>query len=160
MRKTLTTLGSVLAITTIMLSAETAGTVNGMDITVEEASKALNVISRGQATWDKISQQQKEQVLKMLAPSRLAAIKAKKELSEEEKNIALSNYWMQKKISQTEISDDAAKKAYEKLKETAKKSNPKKEFPTFDAAKKSIKMKMAQEKVVGDLMKDAKIKLK
>ncbi|KYJ87365.1 hypothetical protein [Sulfurovum riftiae] len=160
MKKILTTLGFALVLTTMTISAETAGTVNGMEVSVEEANKALNVISRGQATWDKISQQQKEQVLKMIAPSKLASVKAKKELSEEEKNVALSNFWMQKKMSEAKISDEEAKKAYEKLKEAAKKANPKKEFPPFEAAKKSIKMKMAQEKVVGDLMKDAKIKLK
>ncbi|OQX49553.1 MAG: hypothetical protein B5M46_05135 [Epsilonproteobacteria bacterium 4484_20] len=160
MKRVLTTIGFALALTTMTISAETAGTVNGMEVSMEEANKALKMVSRGQATWDKISQQQKEQVLRMIAPSKLAAVKAKKELTEEEKNIALSNLWMQKKMSETKISDEEAKKAYEKLKEAAKKKNPKKEFPSFDAAKKSIKMKMAQEKVVGDLMKDAKIKLK
>ncbi len=160
MKRTLTTIGFALALTTMTISAETAGTVNGMEISVEEANKALNVISRGQASWEKISQEQKEQVLKMIAPSKLAAVKANKELTQEEKNVALSNLWMQKKMSETKISDEEAKKAYEKLKEAAKKANPKKEFPSFESAKKSIKMKLAQEKVVGDLMKDAKIKLK
>ncbi|OQX49902.1 MAG: hypothetical protein B5M46_02900 [Epsilonproteobacteria bacterium 4484_20] len=162
MKRTLTTLGLALALTTMTVYAETAGTVNGMEISIEEANKALNVISRGQATWDKISQQQKEQVLKMIAPSKLAVVKAEKELTAEEKNVALSNLWMQKKISETgaAISDEDAKKAYEKMKKAAEKANPKKEFPSFDAVKKNIKMKLAQEKVVGDLMKDAKIKLK
>jgi len=160
MKKTLTTIGLALALTTLTVSAETAGTVNGMKISVDEANKALNVVSRGQATWDKISQQQKEQVLRMIAPSKLAAVKAKKELSPEEKNIALSNLWMQKKMLETKISDEEAKKTYEKLKAAAKKANPKKVFPPFEAAEKSIKMKMAQEKVVGALMKNAKIKLK
>jgi len=160
MKKVLSTLGFAFALTTATISAQTAGTVNGMEISVEEANKALNVISRGQATWDKISIQQKEQVLKMIAPRKLAALKAKKELTDEEKNIALSNLWMQKKISETKISDEEAKKSYEKLKAAVQKENPKKEFPPYEAAAKSIKVKMAQEKVVGDLMKDAKIKLK
>ncbi len=160
MKKTLTKIGLALALTTLTLSAETAGTVNGMKISVAEANKALNVVSRGQATWDKISQQQKEQVLRMIAPSKLAAVKAQKELSPEEKNIALSNLWMQKKMLETKISDEEAKKTYEKLKAAAKKADPKKAFPPFEAAEKSIKMKMAQEKVVGALMKNAKIKLK
>jgi len=160
MRKTLTTLGFALALTTMRLAAQTAGTVNGMEISVDEANKALNVISRGQASWDKISKEQREQVLKMIAPSKLAAIKAKKDLSQEEKNIALSNLWMQKKMSEIKLSDKEVKDAYEQLKAAAKKANPKKEFPPFEAAEKSIKMKLAQEKVVADLMKDAKIKLK
>jgi superfamily II DNA helicase RecQ len=160
MKKVLTTLSFVLTLTTVTISAQTAGTVNGMEISVEEANKALNVISKGQATWDKISTQQKEQVLKMIAPSKLASVQAKKELTKEEKDIALSNLWMQKKISETKISDEEAKKSYEKMKKAAKKVNPKKEFPSYEAAEKSIKRKMAQEKVIGKLMKDAKIKLK
>jgi hypothetical protein len=160
MKKVLTTVAFALALTTMTVSAETAGTVNGMEISVAEANKALNVISRGQATWDKISPQQKEQVLKMIAPSKLAAVQAKKELTQEEKNVALSNLWMQKKMSETKVSDEAVKKEYNKLKEAAKKANPKKQFPPYEAAEKSIKMKLAQEKVVGELMKDAKIKLK
>jgi len=147
---------------TLSLSAETAGTINGIKISMEEADKALRIVSRGQATWDKISQQQKEQVLKMIAPSKLAALKAEKELSKEEKNIAMSNLWMQKKIAQmqSEISDDEAKKTYKKLKKSAAKANPKKAFPPFESAKKSIKMKIAQEKIVSRLMKNAQVKLK
>ncbi|BAF72750.1 hypothetical protein [Sulfurovum sp. NBC37-1] len=160
MRKTLKMVGIALALTTLTLSAETAGTVNGMDVSVAEANKALSVISKGQATWDKISKEQKEQVLNMLAPSKLAAVKAKKELTQEEKDIALSNLWMQKKMSEVAISDKEVKDAYEKLKAVAKKANPNKQFPPFEAVAKNIKMKVAQEKVVGDLMKNAKIKLK
>jgi len=160
MKKVLMTVASALALMTMTVSAETAGTVNGIDISVAEANKALNVISRGQATWDKISLPQKEQVLKMIAPSKLAAVQAKKELTQEEKNVALSNLWMQKKMSETKISDEAAKKEYDKLKKAAKKANSKKKFPPYEAAEKSIKMKLAQEKIVKDLMKSAKIKLK
>ena len=160
MKRIMTTVGFALAVTTMAFSAESAGTINGMEVSVAEANKALNVISRGQATWDKISPTQKEQVLKMIAPSKLAAAKAQKELSKDEKNIALSNLWMQKKMSQTEISDEEAKKAYGKMKTAAKKANSKKKFPPFEAVKKSIKMKLAQEKIVAQLMKKAKIKLK
>lgn len=160
MRRTLTTLGFALALTTMTVSAETAGTINGMEVSVAEANKALNVISRGQATWDKISKEQKEQVLRMIAPSKLAAVKAKKALTQEEKDIALSNLWMQKKMSEVKVSDKEVKEAYEKLKAASKKADPKKAFPPFEAAEKSIKMRLAQEKLIADLMKDAKITLK
>jgi len=162
MKNRLNNIALALVALTLTLSAETAGTINGIDVSVEEANKALSVISRGQATWNTISHPQKEQVLKMIAPSKLAAVKAEKELSEEEKKIALSNLWMQKKIAsiQSKISDDEAKKMYEKLKKSAKKANPKKAFPPFESAKKSIKMKIAQEKVVKSLLKNANVKLK
>ena len=56
----------------------------------------------------------------------LAAIKAQKELSNEEKSAALSKMWMQKQIMTTQVSDDEAKKAYDtlvkKAKEAAKKA--------------------------------------
>lgn len=160
MRRTLTTFGFALALTTMTLSAETAGTINGIEVSVDEASKAVSMMSKGQATWKTISKEQKEQVLQMIAPSKLAAVKAKKELTQQEKNIALSNFWMQKKMSEIKLSDKEVKDAYEKLKASAQKANPKKQFPPFEAAEKSIKMKLAQEKVITDLMKNAKIKLK
>jgi hypothetical protein len=160
MRNIAISAGCAAILFTTVLFAETAGTVNGMEISVAEANKALAMLTRGQTTWSGISRQQKEQVLKMIAPSKLAAVRAKKELSAEEKRMALSNLWMQKKISQTEISDDEAKKSYEALKKAAKKENQKKPFPPYESVKREIKMKMAQEKVVSDLIKHAKIRLK
>jgi len=137
-----------------------AGSVNGMVITVAEANKALNMLTKGKMTWDKLPEKGKKQLIEMMAPSKLVAAAAKKGLTDKEKEAALAGFWMQKKISQVEITDKEAKAAYDKMKKAAQKAKSKKKIPEFDKVKNSIKMQLAQTKVVGKLMKNAKIKLK
>ena len=160
MKKILATLGLALVLTTGNASAATAGTVNGMEITVAEADKAINALTKGQKTWEKLSKDERKQLIEMMAPSKLVVAAAKKDLTVKEKEAALAGFWMQKKMSKVEISDKEAEEAYNKMKEAAKKAKSKKEIPAFDKVKNSIKMQLAQEKVVNELMKSAKIKLK
>ncbi|MDQ7046468.1 MAG: hypothetical protein Q9M39_02150 [Sulfurovum sp.] len=63
-------------------------------------------------------------------------------------------------MSEAKVSDKEAKEAYTKMVDAAKKSKSKQNIPEFEAAKNSIKMQLAQEKVVGALIKNAKIKVK
>ena len=160
MKKVLAILGLTLALCTSVLSAKAAGTVNGMIITVDEANQALNAVTKGKMTWDKLPEDGKKQLIQMMAPAKLVASKSKSSLSKKEKEAALASFWMQKKISKTKVTDKEAKKAYGKMKKMAKKSKNKQKIPEFDAVKNQIKMQLAQEKVVGKLMKSAKIKVK
>jgi len=160
MKKILAILGLALMLTTTYATAKTAATVNGMIITVNEANKALNVLTKGQKKWDTLPAEGKKQLIQMMAPSKLVAAKAKKDLTKKEKEAALSGFWMQKKMSKIKISDKEAKSAYNKMKKAAKKAKSKQKIPAYDKAKNSVKMQMAQEKVVGKLMKTAKIKVK
>jgi len=160
LKKNLALLGLILVLTTTSAVAKTAGTVNGMIITVEEANKALEVLTKGQKTWATLPAEGKTQLIQMMAPAKLVAAKSKKSLTKKEKEAALAGFWMQKKISETKVTDKEAKAMYEKMKEGAKKVKSKQKIPSFDAAKNNIKMQLAQEKVVGALMKSAKIKVK
>ena len=160
MKKTLTILALTLALGTTAMYAKTAGTVNGMIITVEEADKALNIISKGTQKWETLTAEKKKQILQMMAPSKLVAQKASKSLSKKEKEAAFSGFWMQKKMAETKVTDEEAKKVYDKMKAAAKKANSKQTIPEFEVAKNSIKMQIAQEKVLSDLMKSAKVKVK
>ena len=63
-------------------------------------------------------------------------------------------------MSEAQVSDKEAKDAYTKMVDGAKKAKSTQQIPEFEAAKNSIKMQLAQEKVVGVLMKSAKIKVK
>ncbi len=137
-----------------------AGSVNDIVITVAEANNALKMLTKGKMTWEKLPQAGKQQLIEMMAPSKLVAAASKKDLTEKEKEAALAGFWMQKKISQTEVSDKEAQAAYDKMKKKAKKAKSKKKIPEFETVKNSIKMQLAQEKVVGELMKSATIKLK
>ncbi len=160
MKKILALLGLTLALTTTSVVAKTAGTVNGMIITVKEADEALKVLTKGQKTWDVLPKEGKTQLIQMMSPAKLVAAKSKETLTGKEKEAALAGFWMQKKMSETKVSDEEAKAAYGKMKKMAKKAKSKKKIPEFDAVKNQIKMQLAQEKVVGKLMKNAKIKVK
>jgi len=160
MKKILALLGLTLALTTTAVVAKTAGTVNGMIITVTEADEALKVLTKGQKTWETLPKEGKTQLIQMMAPAKLVAAKSEKTLSKKEKEAALAGFWMQKNISETKVTDEEAKTAYGKMKKMAKKSKSKQKVPEFDTVKNQIKMQLAQEKVVGKLMKSAKIKVK
>ena len=160
MKKLIALLGLTVVMTTTMVSAKTAGTVNGMIITVEEADKALEVLTKGQKTWATLEADAKKQLIQMMAPAKLVAAKSKEALTEKEKEAALAGFWMQKKMTETKVTDEEAKKAYDTMTEAAKKAKSKKKIPSFEAVKNQIMMQLAQEKVVGNLMKSAKIKVK
>jgi len=131
-----------------------------MIITVKEADEALKVLTKGQKTWDALPKEGKTQLIQMMAPAKLVAAKSKKTLSDKEKEAALAGFWMQKKMAETKVTDEEAKTAYGKMKKMAEKSKSKQKVPEFDAVKNQIKMQLAQEKVVGKLMKSAKVKVK
>ena len=160
MKKIVAILGLTAALSTSTLLAATAGTVNGMEISVEEANEALKVLTKGQKTWDTLPAEGKTQLIQMMAPAKLVAAESKKSLTEKEKEAALAGFWMQKTMAATKVSDEEAKAAYEKMKEEAKKANSKEPIPEFEAVKNSIKMQLAQGKVVNNLMKNADIKVK
>lgn len=174
MIKTLTTLGLAFMLTTGYVAAEgskkgteskatvtaIAGTVNGMEITVAEADKALNILTKGEKKWATLPEDAKKQLIEMMAPKKLAAVAAEKGLTAKEKEAAIAGFWMQKKMSSVGLSDDEVKAAYDKMVEAAKAAKSKQQIPPFEAAKNSIMMQLKQEKVVKELMKNAKIKLK
>jgi len=160
MKKILAILGLTLALTTHYASAATAGSVNGMEITVEEANSALNTLTKGKMSWEKLPEDGKKQLIEMMAPAKLVAVESKKSLSDKEKEAALSGFWMQKKIATTPVTDKEAKEAYEKMKKIATEANSTQKIPEFEVIKNSIKMQLSQEKVVAELMKNAKIIIK
>lgn len=161
MKKFLVIAGLALALTSTQLVASaTVATVNGMKITVYEANKALNTLTKGKMKWSKLPADGRKQLIYMMAPSKLVSQKAKKVLSKKEKDAAVAGFWMQKEMSKITISDKTAKKAYNKMVKAVKASKSKQKIPAFAKAKNSIKMQLAQEKVVSKLMKSAKIRIK
>ncbi len=160
MKKILPIVALAFALTTNVVSAKTAGTVNGMVITVEEANTALNTLTQGKKTWDTLEADAKKQLIEMMAPAKLVAAESKKSLTEKEKEAALAGFWMQKKISTTPVTDKEAKEAYEKMKKMATEAKSTQKIPEFEVIKNSIKMQLSQEKVVAELMKNAKVIIK
>ncbi len=160
MYKKLTTIVLIMLFATVELWAVTAATVNGIEISVAEANKALEVISQGKQRWKELSREEKKQLIQMIAPSKLVFEASQKELSQREKDAALSGVWMQKSIANIAVSDERAKAAYEKMKKASKAEKNKEKIPAFEQVKQSIKMQLAQEELLTKLMKKAEIKLK
>jgi len=158
--KMLLTVGFALLVTQTNIYAKTIATVNGMKITQKEANKALNALTKGKMTWAKLPKDGKRQLIEMLAPSKLVAATAKKQLTAKEKSNALSAFWMQKKMMKVKVSDAETKKAYNKMKKVAKAAKSKRKIPPYSKIKSQLKMQLRQEKVVSQLMKHAKIRLK
>ena len=137
-----------------------AGSINDTYISIEDANNALNSVSKGKATWETVSDRDRKQVLQMIAPSKLIEASLKTDLSKIEKETALSNFWMQNKMMKTDVSDKALKNAYAKIEKASKRAKSKKKLPPFEQLKQTLRMQIAKEKVVADLMKSARIKLK
>jgi len=137
-----------------------AGSINGTYISIDDANNALQAVSKGKSTWGSIPKADKERVLQMIAPSKLIESKVKTALSSKEKNIALANFWMQNKIMKTKVSEKELKSAYGKIKQASKKAKSKRKLPSYAQLKNTLHMQIAKEKVISDLMKNAKIKLK
>jgi len=137
-----------------------AGSINDEYVSIDDVNIALNSISRGKATWSSIPMADKKRVLEMIAPSKQIEKLAQKTLTSKEKKVAVTNFWMQKKIMKTEVSDKELKSAYAKIKKVAKQSNSKKKIPEFEKLKETLHMQVAKEKVMSNLMKNATITLK
>ena len=144
---------------TVTLDATTDGKIVGhigtLPVTLSEAEKAVAYATRGKATWQTLPDEEKKRILMMLAPSKLVAEAAENGLSKKEKETALTNVWMQKKLSQITVSDKALKRRYRKLKKLSKKK-----LPPFDKIANAIKLQLAQEKLAKNITKHVKIILK
>ncbi|MDQ7046467.1 MAG: hypothetical protein Q9M39_02145 [Sulfurovum sp.] len=92
MKRTLLILALTLGLASTTLFAATAGMVNDMEITVDEANNALNKLTKGKMTWDKLPAEGKTQLIQMMAPSKLVAAKSKKALTDKEKEAALAGF--------------------------------------------------------------------
>lgn len=137
-----------------------AGSINDVYVSIEDADRALQSISKGQASWYKVSNNDRLKVLQMIAPSKLIEAATKTDLKKKEKAVALANFWMQDKMNRTKVSDKEAKKAYSRIKKNYKKAKRKKKLPAYKTLERSLKMQIAKEKVVKNLMKHTKIRLK
>jgi len=137
-----------------------AGSINDSYISIEDANAALQSISKGKAKWETLSDKDRENLLKMIAPNKLIEAAVKTELTTKEKNIAFSNFWMQNTIRKTKVSDKELKAAYSKIEKASKQAKSKQKLPSFEELKQTLHMQIAKEKVIADLMKNAKIKLK
>lgn len=141
-------------LSTAIYADSVIGSVNGMPIYKSEAENAVKMLTGGKQTYDKLTADQKKQVVGIIAPSKLIAKSAKSELSQKEQDAALSALWMQKKAASMSVSDAEAKTVYDKVKAASKDQS---KVPAFDKVKESIKMQIRQDKVIRSVMQNAKV---
>jgi len=141
-------------------SDKVAGYAGMIPIYIDDVNKALARMTKGKMTWATLPPRDRLKVLNMIAPSKLITLSAKIALSQKQKDTVLANVWMQKKLSEINVSDEEAKRRYNKLKTALKKAKSKKKLPEFSKIERNLKMEIAREKLVKSLTKNAKIQLK
>jgi len=135
-------------------------TVNGHKIIKKEVDRYLSDRTKGKVkNFDLLPKKQQMALVKEVSLPLLLAEGAEKGLSKMEKEAVLSNAWMQKSAAETEIPDEQIKMAYEKIKAQAKARSALQQIPPYSAIKERIKMQIVEQKVVGELMRGAEVRV-
>ncbi len=135
-------------------------TVNGHKIRKKEADAYLKQVTGGKVSdFDALPKKQRMRLIKELALPLLVAQQAKKELSSQEQEMVLSRMWMRKEAMKSKVTDEDVKTAYEQMKQKAIENNATDKIPEFEKVKNNIKGKLIENRILGTLMKDARIKV-
>lgn len=136
-------------------------TVNGHKIRKKTADDYLNERTKGKvADFDLLPQDQRKRLIKEIALPMLIADRAKKELSDQEKEAVYVNTWMRKQASKVSVSDEEVQALYDQLKQKAMERNATNNIvPPFDSIKSKMKAQMLEKKIMNGLMKDVKIEV-
>lgn len=145
--------------------SDVVAVVGSKKITKEEVDQYLGLRTQGHAVdFDKLEKKEQKGLIEEMAIPLLAAQKAEKEFTKDEKERIFANViaraWMQKVVSDIKVTDKESKAMYDKIVKLAKSTNKEAQIPTFEKVKEEMKMQVAQEKVAQNLIKDAKIELK
>ncbi|PHS38189.1 MAG: hypothetical protein COB07_09185 [Sulfurovum sp.] len=134
--------------------------VNGHKLIKKDADEYLKQRTQGKVTnSDKIPPQQRQRLIQELALPILVMDAAKKELSEEEKQMVYNRTWMQKEASKITITDEQALAVYGQLKKQSEENNSTTAIPPFDSIKERLKSQMLEKKMIGKLMENVEIKV-
>jgi hypothetical protein len=141
-------------------SKAVVATVNGHKIRKKEADAYLKKVTGGKVSdFDALPKKQRMRLIKELALPLLVAQQAKRELSSQEQEMVLSRMWMRKEAMKIKVTDEEAQKAYEQMKQKAVENNASDKIPEFEKVKNNIKGKLIENKILGTLMKDVRIKV-
>jgi len=136
-------------------------TVNGHNILKKEADEYLKSRTKGKVTdFDTLPKEQHKRLIAELSLPVLIAEKAKKELSEKEKEAVFVSMWMQKEAAKVTVTDAEVQAFYEQLKQKAIERNTTNSIiPPFDSIKNKMKSQMVEKKIMDKLMKDVKVEV-
>jgi hypothetical protein len=134
--------------------------VDGRKIIKKEADAYLKQRTKGKVTdFDLLPKEQRLALIKELALPQILTAKAHKELTQEQKDALISRAWMQKAVTESDIPEEQLKAAYEKIKAQAKAKSALQQVPPFEKIKDRIKMQVAEQQIVGQLLRGVDIKV-
>jgi hypothetical protein len=136
-------------------------TVNGHKIRKKAADNYLKERTKGKvADFDLLPKEQRKRLIRELALPILIADKAKKELSEQEKEGVYVSIWMRKQAGKISVPDEEVQARYDQLKQRAVERNTTNNIiPPFESIKNKMKAQMVEKKIMEGLMKDVEIKV-
>jgi len=136
-------------------------TVNGHNIRKKKADAYIKSRTQGKITdYDTLPREQQLRLVKELSLPILIASKAKKELSEKEKEGVYVAAWMRKQAAKVTVTDAEVQAMYDQLKQKAMERNATNNIiPPFDSIKNKMKSQMVEKKIMDGLMKDVKIEV-
>lgn len=141
-------------------STAVIATVNNHKIIKKEADSYLKQRTKGKVTdFDHLPPKQRARLIQELSLPMLVEDAAKKQLSEEEKQIVYTRTWMRKEALKMKITDKQAMQVYNGLLFEARENNNTAAIPPFDTIKERLKMQMLEKALVTKLMKDVDIKV-
>lgn len=135
-------------------------TINGQKIIKKDADEYLKERTKGKITdFDRLPQEQRPRLVQELALPLIISSAAKKELSQEEKQVVYTRAWTQKEGRKIKISDEQALEVYNQLKKQSEENNSTRKIPPFETIKNRLKMQMIEKTLIERVMKDAEIKV-
>jgi len=141
-------------------SKAVVATINGHKILKKEADAHLKKRTQDKmSNFDHLPKKQRLRLIQEMALPILALDSAQKELSGEEKEAIYTRLWMQKEALKIKITDEQVKEVYDQLRHQAQENNSTKNIPAFESIKDKMKLQMIEKQMVGNLMKNAEIKV-
>ncbi|MEA1954447.1 MAG: hypothetical protein U9O24_08660 [Campylobacterota bacterium] len=134
--------------------------VDGRNIRKRAADAHLKMRTKGKVSnFDLLPRKQRLRLIKEMALPIVVLIKAKKELTQEEKEAISSRTWMQKEAQKAKVDNAEIQKVYDQIKQTAIDNNSTRNILPFEQVKDRIKMQMIEKKIIAELMKDSEIRV-
>lgn len=141
-------------------SKAAVATVNGHKIIKKDADHYLAQRTQGKIKdYDMIPPQQQKRLISEMSFPLLVLDAAKKELNAEEIQSAYDREWMKREAQKVDIKDEDVLTVYNQIKQDALDHNETKPIPPFNAIKGRLKSQMIEKRLIGNLMKDALIKV-
>jgi len=138
-----------------LVYAKVIGRVDGVPITEKDANAFLKVATKGKLKYHQLRPRDKKDVIRRLATDTLLVSKAKKDLSLQERNQVIVNYWLSQKIKNVTVDEAEIEKAYKENKKFFKGKNG--EILPYEKVKEMIAVSLKQKKYVAQLMENVKI---